>query len=140
MAILKNIFIYFTVLSLSYSTQDLCYIVRELYLRCLEVSVVIAAWPSCSKVCGILVPRPDRTQDPCIAMRILNHWTAEESESESCSVISDSLRPHGLDRPWDSPGQNTGVGSFSLLQAIFPTQELNQGLLNCRQILYQLRC
>ena len=34
--------------------------------------------------------------------------------------------------------KNTGVGSLSLLQRIFPTQELNQGLLHCRQILYQL--
>ena len=35
--------------------------------------------------------------------------------------------------------KNTGVGSLSLLQQIFPTQELNQGLLHCRQILYQLK-
>ena len=34
--------------------------------------------------------------------------------------------------------KNTGVGSLSLLQRIFPTQELNQGLLRCRRILYQL--
>ena len=40
--------------------------------------------------------------------------------------------------PWDSPGQNTGVGSLSLLQGIFPTQGSNPGLLHCRQILYQL--
>ena len=39
---------------------------------------------------------------------------------------------------WNSPGQNTRVGSLSLLQWIFPTQESNQGLLHCRQILYQL--
>ena len=38
--------------------------------------------------------------------------------------------------PWNSPGQNTGVGSLSLLQQIFPTQEFNWGLLHCRQILY----
>ena len=37
------------------------------------------------------------------------------------SVLSDSLRPHGLYSPWNSPGQNTGVGSCSLLQGIFPT-------------------
>ena len=39
--------------------------------------------------------------------------------------------------PWNSPGQNTAVGSLSFLQGIFPTQELNPGLLhkNCRQIL-----
>ena len=40
--------------------------------------------------------------------------------------------------PWNSPGQNTGVGSLSLLQGIFPTQGSNPGLLHCRQILYQL--
>ena len=40
--------------------------------------------------------------------------------------------------PWNSPGQNTGVGSLSLLQGIFPTQGLNPDLPQCRQILYQL--
>ena len=59
-------------------------------------------------------------------------------ESESHSVLSYCLQPHGLYSPWNSPGQNTGVGSLSLLQGISPTQESNQGLLNCRQILYQL--
>ena len=46
--------------------------------------------------------------------------------------------PHGLYSPWNSPGQNTGVGSLSLLQGIFPTQGLNPGLCHCRWILYQL--
>ena len=41
-------------------------------------------------------------------------------ESESCPVVSDSLWPHELCSPWNSPGQNTGVGSLSLLQGIFP--------------------
>ena len=41
-------------------------------------------------------------------------------------------------QPWNSPGQNTGVGSLSLLQGIFPTQGSNPGLLHCRQLLYQL--
>ena len=41
---------------------------------------------------------------------------SESSSSESCSVVSDSLGPHGLYSPWNSPGQNTGVGSLSLLQ------------------------
>ena len=99
-------------------------------------------------------------------------------ESESRSVVSNSLQPHGLYSPWTSPGQNTGVGgpfpslgdlpnpgikprsptlqadslpaeppgkskntavgSLSLLQRIFLTQELNWGLLHCRWILYQL--
>ena len=53
-------------------------------------------------------------------------------------VASDSLWPHGLYSPWNSPGQNTGVGSLSLLQRIFPTQVSNPGLPHCRWILYQL--
>ena len=60
------------------------------------------------------------------------------NESDSCSVVSDSLRSHGLYSPWNSPGQNIGVGSCSLLQGIFPTQGLNPGFLHCRWILYQL--
>ena len=50
-------------------------------------------------------------------------------KSESHSVVSDSLRPHGLYSPWNSPGQNTGVGSCSLLQWIFPTQGLKSSAL-----------
>ena len=105
-------------------------------------------------------------------------FTPIESESESRSVMSDSLQPHGLYSPWNSPGQNTvvgglsfsrgssqprspkptspalqvdsspseppakpkntGVGSLSLFQRIFLTQESNWGLLHCRWILYQL--
>ena len=57
---------------------------------------------------------------------------------ESCSVVPDSLRPHGIFSPWNSPGQNTGVGSLSLLQGIFPPRGLNPGLPHCRQIIYQL--
>ena len=44
-------------------------------------------------------------------------------ESESRSVVFNTLR---LYSPWDSPGQNTGVGSLSLVQQIFLTQELNR--------------
>ena len=40
--------------------------------------------------------------------------------------------------PWNSPGQNTGVGSLSLLQGIFSTQGSNPGLPHCTWILYQL--
>ena len=58
--------------------------------------------------------------------------------SESCSVVSDSLQPHGLYSLWNSPGQNTAVGSLSLLQGTVPNQGWNPGLLHCRQILYQL--
>ena len=52
--------------------------------------------------------------------------------------MSSSLQPNGLNSPWNSPGQNTGVDTLSLLQGIFPTQGSNSGLPVCRRILYQL--
>ena len=66
-----------------------------------------------------------------------------EVKKWSCSVVSDSLRPHGLKlirrlHPWYSPGKNTGVGCHFLLQEIFPTQRLNPGLPHCMQMLYHL--
>ena len=61
-----------------------------------------------------------------------------ESESESHSVVSNSLGPHGPYSPWNSPGQNTAMGSHSILQGIVPTQGSNPGLPHCRWILYQL--
>ena len=60
------------------------------------------------------------------------------SESESRSVGSNSLQPDGLCSPWHSPGQNTGVGILSLLQATFPTQGSNPSFPHCRGILYPL--
>ena len=57
---------------------------------------------------------------------------------ESHSVMSNSLQPHGLYSPWNSPGQNTWVGRLSLLQGIFPAQGLIPAFLHCRWILYQL--
>ena len=76
-----------------------------------------------------------------------NHWWLwpfflliwqEVKRSESHSVESNSLWPHGLYSPWNFPGQNTGVGSLSLLQAFFPTQGSNPGLPHCRLFVYQL--
>ena len=57
----------------------------------------------------------------------------------SLPIESESrARLHGLYSSWNSPGQNTEVGSLSLLQGIFPTQVSNPGLLHCRWILSQL--
>ena len=53
-------------------------------------------------------------------------------------VASDFSCPRGLYSPWNSPGQNTGVGCQSLLQGIFPTQGSNPGFSHYRWILYQL--
>ena len=75
------------------------------------------------------------------------HWRARDQDNFStqsmllkpltwniCSALKwkllshVTLQPHGLYSPWISPGQNTGVGSVSLLQGIFPTQGWNPGL------------
>ena len=70
-------------------------------------------------------------------------WGKGLRGSVSCSVVSDSLQPHGqlpnrLLSPRNSPGKNTEVGNHSLLQGVFPTQGSNTGPLHCRQILYHL--
>ena len=51
---------------------------------------------------------------------------------------SPSLQTYSLPAEPQGKPKNTGVGSISLLQCIFPTQESNWGLPHCRQILYQL--
>ena len=61
---------------------------------------------------------------------ILNTYMSEKSLTHVWFCVTPS--------PWNSPGQNTGVGSLSLLQGIFPIQGSNPGLPHCRWILYQL--
>ena len=83
---------------------------------------------------------PRETQGRAEGSLLLPHYSNRVKESESHSVVSSSLRPHalGFSSPWNSPGQNTGVGSLSLLQEIFPTPGSTPGLLHCEQFLYQL--
>ena len=72
-------------------------------------------------------------------IHVLNYHTVYlKLESESCSIMSNSLWPHGLYSPWNSPSQNTGVGSHSLLQGILPIQESQPGLPYFMWILYHL--
>ena len=71
-------------------------------------------------------------------LKVINYQLLHIYESESHSVMSNSLWPHGLYSAWNSPGQNTGVGSLPFLHGIFPTQGLNPGILHYRKILYQL--
>ena len=69
--------------------------------------------------------------------RILE-WVAMPSSRGSSQPRSPALRVDSL--PSEPPGKpkNTGMGSLSLLQGIFLTQELNWGLLHCTWTLYQL--
>ena len=75
----------------------------------------------------------------CRGMQVLSLVWELLSYMPQVKVISHvRLRPHRLYSPWNSPGQNTGLGGLALLQGIFPTQGSNPGLPHCRWILYQL--
>ena len=84
----------------------------------------------CPCLCGRLT-----SEEPFINDISILIW---KFESETHSVMPNSLWPHVLYSPRNSPGQNTRVGSLSLLQGIFPTQGSNPGLLHCRRILCKL--
>ena len=73
-------------------------------------------------------------RSPNILLQLSRSQHGDVQVARSCPT----LQPHGLTSPWNSPGQNPGVGSLSLLQGIFPTQGSNPGLPPCRRILYQL--
>ena len=65
-------------------------------------------------------------------------WSHQKSREVKVALLSPTLCDPMDCSPWNSPGQNTGMGSLSLLQGIFPTQGSNPGLPHCRRILYQL--
>ena len=86
-----------------------------------------------------------------LCIKYLNKAAKKKTLSFKClylniasgSVIPNSLKPFVLYPvrllcSWNSPGKNTGVGSHSLLQEMFPTQGWNPGLLHYRHILYHL--
>ena len=74
-------------------------------------------------------------ENPLPRRHLATKQTNKVQVAQSCLTLCD---PVGYTSPWNSPGQNTGVSSLSLLQGIFPTQGSNPGLLHCRWILYQL--
>ena len=79
--------------------------------------------------------------DWCSAKGVTFHWlilSLKWKVKAKVTQLCPTLRPHGLFRPWNSLGQNTGVGSLSIPQGIFPIQGSNPGLLHCRWILYHL--
>ena len=78
-----------------------------------------------------------KTEDQSGHATALSHMS-EAKWSESHSVVSSSLWLHEPYSSWNFPSQNTGAGSLSLLQEIFPTQGLKLDLLHCRCILYLL--
>ena len=74
---------------------------------------------------------------PCI-WSVIIFWSCLVKVKRKVFQLQLTLCDHMNCSPWNSPGYNTGESGLSLLQGIFPTQELIRGLLHCRQILYQL--
>ena len=75
--------------------------------------------------------RPEYTSE--LAIPISRGSSQPRDRTQVSQIAGDSLPAEPQTKP-----KNTGVGSLSLLQQIFPTKELNQGLLHCKQLLYQL--
>ena len=102
-----------------------------------HVRLFLTPWIAARKACLSLTISQRLPKFMCIALMMLSShlilWLPL-----LCSVLSDSLPPHGLLCPWNFPGKNTEAGCHSFLQGIVPTQGLNPGLLHCRQILYSL--
>ena len=80
-----------------------------------------------------LLGEPVDNRGLCVIRYLMMKWS-EVKHAQSCLTLCNPMDFS----PWNSPGQNTEVGSLSLLQGIFPTQGSNPGLLHCRQIFYQL--
>ena len=68
-----------------------------------------------------------------VAMPSSRRSSQPRDRTPNSHISGDSVLPEPPRKP-----KNTGVGSLSLLQGVFPTQELNQGLLHCRRILFPL--
>ena len=92
-----------------------------------EIMKIMATSFKRSHVCTAALSAPDPTTG--------HRWPTPLPETPGYSRASLGQSPVS---PWNSPGQNTGVDSLSLLQGIFPIQGSNPGLLHCGQILYQL--
>ena len=105
------------------------------------------------ELCSIYCDNLNRRRDTCIYTTESLCYTLEtntillisyESENVSWSVVSDSLQPHGLQParllcPWNSPGNNTGVGCHFFSPGNLPDPEKqNLGLPHYKQILYHL--
>ena len=87
--------------------------------------------------CPTLYNPMDYTVHGILQPRILE-WGAFPFSRGSSQPRSPALQVDSLATEPQGKSKNTGVGSLSLLHQIFPTQELNWGLLHCRWILYQL--
>ena len=77
---------------------------------------------------------PVPCESPAPRKHLKQVWSGKGKVAQSCPTLCNPMDYS----PQNSPGQNTGVGSLSLLQGLFPTQESNPGLPHWRRTLYQL--
>ena len=105
------------------------------YLKVLEHQ--IGSFRSVAQLCLTLCDPMGYTVHGILQARILE-WVAFPFSRGPFQTRSPALQVDSLSAEPQGKPKNTGVGSLSLLQHIFPTQESNWGLLHCRQILYQL--
>ena len=89
--------------------------------------------------CLILCDPIDYTVHGILQARILE-WVAFPFSRGFSQPRSPTLQVDSLPAEPQGKPMNTGVGSLSLLQRIFPTQESSRGPLHGRRILYQLSC
>ena len=118
------------------------------WARASLIDQLIKNLPGMRKILGLPIPGSGRSAEEGIGYQLQCSWASlvaqlvknppakqKFSSVQLLSCIWLFATPWTI---WNSPGQNTGVGSLSLFQEIFPTQESNPGLLHCRQILFQL--
>ena len=96
---------------------------RETLKKLIEIIFIKSIWTKIGRHRVNLVKKKKKSQ-------FIFRW--KKSESGRCSVVSNSLWPHRLYSPWNSSGQNPGVGSLSLLQGIFPARDWTQA--SCMQV------
>ena len=119
--------------------DSLCF-PRSLSLSSKLLNLLACESESRSVVCDSL--RPQTVQSMEFSM--LEYWSGwpfpslGDLPNPGIEPRSPALRADSLPAESQGKPKSTGVGSLSLLQWIFPTQESNQGLLHCRWILYQL--
>ena len=107
----------------------------QILVQPLDDKVKVKVAQSCPTLCDPM----DYTVHGILQARILE-WVAFPFSGGSSQPRSPALQADSLPAEPEGKPNNTGVGSLSLLQWIFPTQGSNRGLLHCRQILYQLTC
>ena len=101
--------------------------------------IITPFWKWVTQLCPTLCDPLDYTVRGILQARIME-WIASPGDLPNSGIEprSPTLQADSLPAELQEKPKSTGVGSLSLCQEIFPTQESNWGLPNCRQILYQL--